>query len=121
MRLPALALVVLLLGLGGIVLALPQQGEVCGADDACAKGLHCLRSTGILGAGGPTTGTCERRCSPRRKSCPAAQVCVQASDGPGWICQAMSMPVTSDGGARDDGGSPRTTPRPAPDRPATEK
>jgi len=70
----------------------PGRGEPCGADDACAPGLGCVRYYGIAGPRGPEFRSCESRCSPTG-GCPDGTTCITIADGPGQVCR-KSEPTT---------------------------
>ncbi len=66
---------------------LPAQGQKCGAADACAAGLECVKYYGIAGPAGGQFTSCEIKCSAKSK-CPSGQACTTMADGPGQVCRA---------------------------------
>ncbi len=68
----------------------PTQGEACGVGDACAAGLTCLHYYGIAGPSGPEFATCEYPCK-SDTDCPAEQACSLIADGPGNVCQPVTV------------------------------
>jgi len=64
----------------------PAIGEECGANDACAPGLSCVRFYGIAGKRGPEFTSCEIRCGDGAE-CPKGLACITISDGPGRVCR----------------------------------
>lgn len=62
------------------------MGEHCGANDACAPGLECVKFRGIAGARGPELKSCEMRCG-KDSNCPSGKHCATIADGPGRVCR----------------------------------
>jgi hypothetical protein len=64
----------------------PGIGETCGAGDACAQGLTCVKYFGIAGPRGGEFKSCEIRCS-GTGDCPTGHNCITIADGPGQVCR----------------------------------
>jgi len=68
----------------------PEQGEPCGAGDACASGLTCVHYYGVAGPSGPEFATCEIPCQ-SDADCPSDQGCFVIPDGPGQVCKPVQV------------------------------
>src|SRR3569833_382669 len=63
------------------------SAEKCGDKPACVAPATCVSYYGIAGARGPQFHSCEIKCPPQGKDCPAAKKCVTIADGPGSVCR----------------------------------
>jgi hypothetical protein len=64
----------------------PSYGQPCGAGDACAAGLKCVKYYGVAGASGPELSSCEKTCG-ADADCPSGMACKTVADGPGHVCR----------------------------------
>jgi len=63
------------------------SAEKCGDKPACVAPATCVSYYGIAGARGPQFHSCEIKCTPKGKDCPADKKCVTIADGPGSVCR----------------------------------
>jgi len=66
---------------------LPGMGAKCGANDACAAGLECVKYYGIAGKRGGEFTSCEKKCGKGRGTCGDGEKCTVIADGPGQVCR----------------------------------
>jgi len=63
------------------------SAEKCGDKPACVAPATCVSYYGIAGPRGPQFHSCEIKCTPKGKDCPADKKCVTIADGPGSVCR----------------------------------
>jgi len=67
--------------------AAAPSAEKCGDKPACVAPATCVSYYGIAGPRGPQFHSCEIKCTPKGKDCPADKKCVTIADGPGSVCR----------------------------------